>query len=129
MIRRPPRSTRTDTLFPYTTLFRSHSATQHHGLRREVTGHRLYDSPSADLRPGRRTLDANRRRQRDAASSAAVLVGFGRPQDLGSEDPAGHQMAFWTPLRRRRRDLEPDPPAERRRRLLHARPEIGRAHV
>src|SRR3546814_13932288 len=30
MIRRPPRSTRTDTLFPYTTLFRS---TQHHGLR------------------------------------------------------------------------------------------------
>src|SRR3546814_938915 len=26
MIRRPPRSTRTDTLFPYTTLFRSHSA-------------------------------------------------------------------------------------------------------
>src|SRR3546814_13401630 len=27
MIRRPPRSTRTDTLFPYTTLFRSRSAT------------------------------------------------------------------------------------------------------
>src|SRR3546814_8783003 len=29
MIRRPPRSTRTDTLFPYTTLFRSHA--DHHG--------------------------------------------------------------------------------------------------
>src|SRR3546814_7429684 len=28
MIRRPPRSTRTDTLFPYTTLFRSVSAVQ-----------------------------------------------------------------------------------------------------
>src|SRR3546814_13330839 len=27
MIRRPPRSTRTDTLFPYTTLFRSSGAT------------------------------------------------------------------------------------------------------
>src|SRR3546814_5866713 len=27
MIRRPPRSTRTDTLFPYTTLFRSRQAT------------------------------------------------------------------------------------------------------
>src|SRR3546814_14683938 len=26
MIRRPPKSTRTDTLFPYTTLFRSHAA-------------------------------------------------------------------------------------------------------
>src|SRR3546814_1439608 len=28
MIRRPPRSTRTDTLFPYTTLFRSHAVDQ-----------------------------------------------------------------------------------------------------
>src|SRR3546814_10243586 len=28
MIRRPPRSTRTDTLFPYTTLFRSHGPRQ-----------------------------------------------------------------------------------------------------
>src|SRR3546814_5686975 len=32
MIRRPPRSTRTDTLFPYTTLFRSHGD----GLARRV---------------------------------------------------------------------------------------------
>src|SRR3546814_5393477 len=32
MIRRPPRSTRTDTLFPYTTLFRSRS---------RPTGHRI----------------------------------------------------------------------------------------
>src|SRR3546814_14920074 len=29
MIRRPPRSTRTDTLFPYTTLFRSHPWTSY----------------------------------------------------------------------------------------------------
>src|SRR3546814_7987678 len=29
MIRRPPRSTRTDTLFPYTTLFRSHALFSH----------------------------------------------------------------------------------------------------
>src|SRR3546814_8081793 len=29
MIRRPPRSTRTDTLFPYTTLFRSIAASEH----------------------------------------------------------------------------------------------------
>src|SRR3546814_17564207 len=29
MIRRPPRSTRTDTLFPYTTLFRSPGARAH----------------------------------------------------------------------------------------------------
>src|SRR3546814_9092734 len=31
MIRRPPRSTRTDTLFPYTTLFRSTKAFWHSG--------------------------------------------------------------------------------------------------
>src|SRR3546814_13315881 len=30
MIRRPPRSTRTDTLFPYTTLFRSPPCTKRH---------------------------------------------------------------------------------------------------
>src|SRR3546814_1660653 len=34
MIRRPPRSTRTDTLFPYTTLFRSLPA--QHGARGEI---------------------------------------------------------------------------------------------
>src|SRR3546814_6018197 len=32
MIRRPPRSTRTDTLFPYTTLFRSRSIALHRHL-------------------------------------------------------------------------------------------------
>src|SRR3546814_3697951 len=35
MIRRPPRSTRTDTLFPYTTLFRSESAAKAKRDRRE----------------------------------------------------------------------------------------------
>src|SRR3546814_1067568 len=35
MIRRPPRSTRTDTLFPYTTLFRSEEPLGH---RHRVTG-------------------------------------------------------------------------------------------
>src|SRR3546814_2969227 len=33
MIRRPPRSTRTDTLFPYTTLFRSLEREAPHALR------------------------------------------------------------------------------------------------
>src|SRR3546814_12429346 len=36
MIRRPPRSTRTDTLFPYTTLFRS--AGFFESRRRQLTG-------------------------------------------------------------------------------------------
>src|SRR3546814_11511314 len=37
MIRRPPRSTRTDTLFPYTTLFRS-ACNDHHVLRARLVG-------------------------------------------------------------------------------------------
>src|SRR3546814_18938922 len=36
MIRRPPRSTRTDTLFPYTTLFRSLHRHFQWGFRRQV---------------------------------------------------------------------------------------------
>src|SRR3546814_1337096 len=39
MIRRPPRSTRTDTLFPYTTLFRSGQIHDRHPAQGEV-GHR-----------------------------------------------------------------------------------------
>src|SRR3546814_3264170 len=45
MILRPPRSTRTDTLFPYTTLFRS-SRPQHAGRLRRLDGRlgfRLFD--------------------------------------------------------------------------------------
>src|SRR3546814_12883620 len=38
MIRRPPRSTRTDTLFPYTTLFRSLKDVRHHEDARVSTG-------------------------------------------------------------------------------------------
>src|SRR3546814_6437303 len=34
MIRRPPRSTRTDALFPYTTLFRSQRIGRHRSIRR-----------------------------------------------------------------------------------------------
>src|SRR3546814_18946768 len=37
MIRRPPRSTRTDTLFPYTTLFRSLPGSRSTGFRRGAT--------------------------------------------------------------------------------------------
>src|SRR3546814_1809492 len=43
MLRRPPRSTRTDTLFPYTTLFRSGRQARHvavGGGRRPPGGHR-----------------------------------------------------------------------------------------
>src|SRR3546814_7144232 len=38
MIRRPPRSTLTDTLFPYTTLFRSHHTLGNHRFRHQQPG-------------------------------------------------------------------------------------------
>src|SRR3546814_14535719 len=59
MIRRPPRSTRTDTLFPYTTLFRSLDAPPL-GLARQIVRHRpaqprvthrdLTDTPTPQMR-------------------------------------------------------------------------------
>src|SRR3546814_6089880 len=54
MIRRPPRSTRTDTLFPYTTLFRSQAFGKHgHGNPRP--GHSPMGTwRSAPLRVSRR---------------------------------------------------------------------------
>src|SRR3546814_386750 len=48
MIRRPPRSTRTDTLFPYTTLFRSRLFIIHHVQRGdggETTLAKIEDTP------------------------------------------------------------------------------------
>src|SRR3546814_13153214 len=52
MIRRPPRSTRTDTLFPYTTLFRSlagHSPA--HRPERRGQAHRLQTGRASQDRP------------------------------------------------------------------------------
>src|SRR3546814_3420559 len=52
MIRRPPRSTRTDTLFPYTTLFRSgprpHAVAHNELYRKQIKGYMLRHK----VRPG-----------------------------------------------------------------------------
>src|SRR3546814_11662321 len=57
MIRRPPRSTRTDTLFPYTTLFRSQGALSAAGgdLRQGIGGGEA-DHRRAERRPHRHHL-------------------------------------------------------------------------
>src|SRR3546814_662139 len=52
MIRRPPRSTRTDTLFPYTTLFRSHRSDSK--SRWDVTFRRCGDLSAPRLEGGER---------------------------------------------------------------------------
>src|SRR3546814_9249782 len=59
MIRRPPRSTRTDTLFPYTTLFRSLRVT----LRREDR-ERMTDHPNDDAGDPEPQAQTQCRRQR-----------------------------------------------------------------
>src|SRR3546814_5244992 len=63
MIRRPPRSTRTDTLFPYTTLFRSIRPDQE-GFGKAI-GRRLLGI--ADLQPERRSVAQQRREHRQVA--------------------------------------------------------------
>src|SRR3546814_13540980 len=50
MIRRPPRSTRTDTLFPYTTLFRSEHRDVEAGLQRQAAVHAAADTGVFSLR-------------------------------------------------------------------------------
>src|SRR3546814_2977762 len=60
MIRRPPRSTRTDTLFPYTTLFRSlrHDPFAYRHPARGHAGRGLHDGALRSAR--RRTLSLDR---------------------------------------------------------------------
>src|SRR3546814_886721 len=69
MIRRPPRSTRTDTLFPYTTLFRSQGSGFEAGHRRGT------DEAEAVLVPGRgKILRGDGGGQRAAGHEAEVAA-------------------------------------------------------
>src|SRR3546814_9287309 len=73
MIRRPPRSTRTDTLFPYTTLFRSldHRAIAHQrGEARTVERRRHRDQPQIGAQRG---LRVEREREAEIAVEAAFV--------------------------------------------------------
>src|SRR3546814_5354813 len=72
MIRRPPRSTRTDTLFPYTTLFRSSCNS---GIRR-------YDRPAVAAYAGGEPDE----RQEEAAPAHLA----GRSHRYPAADGAGH---------------------------------------
>src|SRR3546814_14695965 len=77
MRRRPPRSTRTDTLFPYTTLFRSCRAAAGDGaLLHRQCGDALFDIGEAR---------AFRRRRAIAAAPAPAGGGCGRSEEHTSE--------------------------------------------
>src|SRR3546814_6924799 len=59
MIRRPPRSTRTDTLFPYTTLFRSNAQTRTQAADQQGNAH-LHPAHPALAVPGGAASQARR---------------------------------------------------------------------
>src|SRR3546814_5716028 len=81
MIRRPPRSTRTDTLFPYTTLFRS---ADFHGIAQSyaVTGVRLLLDQGDTLRH----LSLRQGGERLAVEKHAAVS---RPADAGKQFQQG----------------------------------------
>src|SRR3546814_6642546 len=66
MIRRPPRSTRTDTLFPYTTLFRSHRGRDR--LPRRRSCQEQYEMNYSEFQPGLKA--------RAATAALAVTTAF-----------------------------------------------------
>src|SRR3546814_17448871 len=68
MRRRPPRSTRTDTLFPYTTLFRSDEEDPEMNLTQE-----LVELPAADLREP--VIEAGKKRKDRAKRQHIMEVG------------------------------------------------------
>src|SRR3546814_18031887 len=85
MIRRPPRSTRTDTLFPYTTLFRSAFA-----VRRSSQAQSPCDDAAQNLagavaqREGRRNPKQLRpyQRQRGAIGQIAIDAGLHEAREI-----------------------------------------------
>src|SRR3546814_18503089 len=79
MIRRPPRSTRTDTLFPYTTLFRSTNNELLEIDRQLQAANRKYIDNNFDPLD-KRLVDSLQRRRNEVASSVPGSVGNGGVQ-------------------------------------------------
>src|SRR3546814_979200 len=76
MLRRPPRSTRTDTLFPYTTLVRSYIASPVHagiGRHRPGEGHPRIQAGASQPRERRRLTTPRRRRHWRARFSDSMV--------------------------------------------------------
>src|SRR3546814_4016259 len=105
MIRRPPRSTRTDTLFPYTTLFRSEAQPAERKAieRRIALAHQF-------------TAALGRRIERDRGGAGLVLA-----------EPGAADRAF--AIDRTRRGVDEMLDVARMARRLEHREKIGRAHV
>src|SRR3546814_11135565 len=83
MIRRPTRSTRTDTLFPYTTLFRSQPVFQSMGLMHPITA-------GQGMALGPRRVDQHRR----GKDRPRQVAHFGMAQAAGQVEQFGEQDHF-----------------------------------
>src|SRR3546814_4872330 len=81
MIRRPPRSTRTDTLFPYTTLFRSSSVITLLSYNRNGTAYVTVNHDALD----HRWLIGGVEKARLLAATGDLLVGKTRSEEHTSE--------------------------------------------
>src|SRR3546814_2220106 len=79
MIRRPPRSTRTDTLFPYTTLFRSHVAGKGTAAAAEFEKHGVAGQRAQQRRHCRRHALRVQRPEFRRGYEIAVLTKLGGP--------------------------------------------------
>src|SRR3546814_8137783 len=115
MIRRPPRSTRTDTLFPYTTLFRSDGFIAHVS---EITGKKVAFFPVQSnaaqleaLRSGRLHVAGVNTGSNPIAVACAGFVPFAMM--AANDGSFGYEMEIIVPA-----DSPIQSPAE-----------IGRAHV
>src|SRR3546814_8376371 len=73
MIRRPPRSTRTDTLFPYTTLFRS-PADDKPAPRRRPVARPASPPPALPAHPSRHPPPSRGRRSEEHTSELQSLM-------------------------------------------------------
>src|SRR3546814_1950999 len=89
MIRRPPRSTRTDTLFPYTTLFRSTLA-KANGAKWDAARKSWHAPEGADPEKLARWKIDNQPRQKEAKSQEVEFADA--MKSLGLEVLAGHPM-------------------------------------
>src|SRR3546814_5964851 len=105
IIRRPPRSTRTDTLFPYTTLFRSDAAVPPLALHERlyhVVAPRLFANPL--IRQYRHGCSALSRGDAQIGGTEGMGQEFGdamfdqrvsfRRRAVNGERPPGHLLGF-----------------------------------
>src|SRR3546814_4511636 len=126
MIRRPPRSTRTDTLFPYTTLFRSRrSAGQRNVGERNVQAEIVEGEPLAAVEGPARNFEG----QRETAAGAPVDEGIKGLLQPGLELAVVDRRDGVLVLRRLGIVVIDRHPALARALARTCVAEIGRAHV